>query len=144
MPFIDEITTYIDSASTKVAVGTSLFKNAVTETTGRAVFVIETPGSPPYDRFGSFMPGMVRPRAQVMTRSTKAVGGEGVPASTGTRSLAQDMWEILQGIADQTLSSVYYQSVDVLQDPWLLHHDEAGRAVFVFGIEALRTASTNA
>ena len=143
MPFVDEIVSHLDSQSTKIAAGTSLFKNAVVETTGRAVFVIETPGSPAHDRFGSALPAMVRPRAQSMTRSTKAIGGEGVPASTGTRSLAQDMWEIVTAIKDQTLSSVYYQRVEPLQDPWLLHHDEAGRAVFVFGVEALRTATTN-
>lgn len=142
--FGSELLTYLDSGSTKIAAGTSLFLNATPDTTGRSVCVIETPGSPAYDRYGSALPAMTRPRAQIVTRSTKAVGGEGIAASTGTRSLAQDMWELVTGIKDVTLSPAYYQRVVPLQDPFLLHHDEAGRAVFIFNIEALRTATTNA
>ena len=142
MPFADELVAYIDSNSTALTAGTNLFKNAVVETTGRAVFVVETPGAPAIDKFSGTLPAITRPRCQVMVRSTAAVGGAGIPASTGTRALAQDVWEVLYGIVNTSLSGKTYLRVEPLQDPFFLRHDEAGRACFAFNVQAMRAAST--
>lgn len=141
----DDLAAHLDSNSTKISAGTSLFLNVLPDvTTGRCVAVFETPGLPAVEKFSGVLPAMTRPRAQIVVRSTKPSGGSGIGGSSGTRSLAQDMWEICVGITNQSVNSNTYQRVAPLQDPFFLRRDEAGRAVFVFNVEALRSATTNA
>lgn len=144
MAFGDDLLAFLDAGSTKITAGTNAFKNAVTETTGRAVFVIETPGLPAIEKFGGELPAITRPRAQIMVRSTKAVGGSGIAGSTGTRILAQDMWELCVGVTDENMNSIRYLRCEPLQDPFSLGHDEAGRAMFAFNVQAMRTPTTQA
>lgn len=139
--FASDLVVYLDAQSTKVAVGTSLFKNVVTESTGRAVFVVSYAGMPNIDRFSGTLPAMTQPRAQVMVRSTKAAGGGGVPGSTGTEDLARDMWDILH-VANTSVNSVTYQRIVPLQEPFFLEHDEAARATFVFNVAGVRSPTT--
>ena len=143
MSLADDLVTYLDANSTLTA-GTNLFKHSLPETTSRCVAVIETPGMPAIEKFGVGLPAMTRPRAQIIARSTKAVGGAGIAGSTGARHLAKHCWETLTTVVNTTAVSpgILYQRIEPLQDPWLLHHDEAGRAVFVFNVQAMRTAST--
>src|SRR3990172_8343962 len=101
MPFADDLVSYIDSNSTALTAGSSLYKNASVETPGRAVFVMEVRGRANVEKFAGSLPAYTQPSADVIVRSTKAVGGPGIAASTGTRSLAQDMWELLVGVANQ-------------------------------------------
>ena len=143
MAFVDDLTVLLDT-STKIAVGSSLFKNAMPESTARAVFVHETPGLPAVEKFGGELPAMTRPRAQVTICSTKAVGGSGIAASTATRILAQDMWELVVGVHNETVNGVVYQRMEPLQDVFFLRRDEAGRGVFCFNVQALRSATTQA
>ena len=142
MAFSDDLVVLFDNGSTKVAAGTSLFKNVTPETTGRAVFVYDSPGLPAVEKFSGELPAMTRPRCQVLVRSTKSVGGEGLVSSTGTRVLATDMWELAVGVANESVNSVVYQRMSPVQDPFFLRRDEAGRAVFAFNVQAMRTAST--
>lgn len=143
MPFVDDLVVLLDT-STKLSAGTSLFKNSVPETTGRAVFVTEYAGLPAIEKFSGVLPAMTRPRAQIMIRSTAPSGPDGIPASTATRNLAQSMWELTIGVVNQSVNSVTYQRIAPLQDPFFLRHDERGRACFAFNIEALRSATTQA
>src|SRR4051812_31184330 len=115
MAFVDDLVALLDT-STKIAAATSLFKNSMPETTGRAVFVTEYPGSAAVEKFSGVLPAMTRPRAQIVARSTKAVGGDGIAGSTGTRVLIQDMWELVVGVANQSVNSVLYQRIAPLQD----------------------------
>lgn len=139
--FASDLVVYLDAQSTKVTAGSSLFKNVVTDSTGRAVFVIGYAGMPDIDKFSGTYPAMTRPRAQVMVRSTKAVGGDGVPGSTATENLARDMWDILH-VANTTVNSVQYQRIVPLQEPFFLERDEAQRATFVFNVAGLRSPTT--
>lgn len=141
MSFAADLVAYLDTNSTKVTAGTSLFTNMVSESTGRAVFVVSYGGLPPVDRFSGTYPAMTRPRVQVVVRSTKPAGGDGIGSSTGTENLAFDMWDLCH-VANGTLNSNTYQRVVPLQDPFYLERDEAGRAIFVFNAEALRSATT--
>lgn len=142
MPFADDLVVYVDAQSTALTAGTSLFKNSVPETTGRACFIVETRGQSAIEKFGG-LPAMTRPQADVVVRSTKAVGGAGIASSTGTRSLAQDVWEILVQVANTSLNSKTYQRVTTLSDPYYMGTDEQGRALFGFQVSALRAATTN-
>lgn len=143
MPFAEDLVSYLDSNSTRITVATSLFKNAIVDTTGRAVFVIETRGQRAAEKFSGSLPAFTRPSADILVRSTKASGGSGIAASTGTRSLAQDMWEILVGVKNSTINSKYYLRLEPQTDPYFMGHDPEGRALFGFTVDAMRAATTN-
>ena len=143
MSFAGDLVAYLDSNSTKVTAGSNLFTNLVSETTGRAVFIVTYGGLPPIDKFSGTLPAMTQPRAQVIVRSTKPSGGDGIGSSTGTENLAFDMWDLCH-VANGTLNSNTYQRLQPLQDPFYLERDEAGRALFVFNCEAMRAATTQA
>lgn len=142
MSLAGDLRVYVDANSTRVTVGTSLFQNAIPETTGRAVFIIETRGREAVEKFGG-LPAMVRPRADIIARSSKAVGGAGLAGSTGTEDLIKEMWDILVTPSNTTINSKTYQRVTAETSPYLLGRDEAGRALFGFSVQAMASASTN-
>jgi hypothetical protein len=144
MPFGDDLVAYIDTNST-FAAGTDLFLNVIRESTSnrRQVFVIETMGEPAVEKFGGVLPAMTRPSADVLVRSTKAVGGDGIASSTGSRSVAQDLWELLVGVANTSVNSKTYQRITPAHDPHMMGRDGQGRVLFGFRVDALRAATTN-
>lgn len=145
MAAVDDILSHLDSNSTKVTAATSLFKYSIAESTGRAVFVIPTPGLPPIEKFSAGKPAMTRPRVQIVTRSTKPLGGQGVAGSTATYALACDMRDILGSIANTTVGGVQYQRIHAVQsDPYNIGRDEAGRVMFAQTFDCLRTPTTQA
>ena len=143
--FGSDLAAYIDTNSTFTA-GTDLFLNTIRETTSnrRAVFVIETQGEPAIERMGAgTLPAMTRPSADVLVRSTKAIGGDGLASSTGSRSVAQDLWELLVGISNASVNGKTYQRITAAHDPYLMGRDQQGRVLFGFRVDAMRTATTN-
>ena len=143
--FGSDLAAHIDTNSTFTA-GTDLFLNTIRETTSnrRAVFVIETQGEAAIERMGAgTLPAMTRPSADILVRSTKAVGGDGISSSTGTRSVAQDLWELLVGISNTSVNGKTYQRITAAYDPHLMGMDQQGRHLFGFRVDALRTATTN-
>ena len=139
--FARDLVAYLDAQSTKFTVGTNLFYDAITETTGRAAFVVSYAGFPSIDKFSGTLPAMTQPRAQVVVRTTKPVGGSGIAKSTGTEQLAHDAWDILH-VANAAVNSVTYQRVVPLQEPFFLEHDQSGRSKYVFNVAGIRTPST--
>ena len=145
MPFGDDLAAHIDSNSTFTA-GTDLFLNTIRETTSnrRAVFVMEVQGGEAIERMGAgTLPAMTRPSADILVRSTKAIGGDGLASSTGTRSVAQDLWELLVGISNASVNGKTYQRITAAHDPYLMGRDQQGRVLFGFRVDAMRTATTN-
>lgn len=144
MPLAADLVALLDANSTKITAGTSLFQNALPETTGRCVAVFETPGLPAVEKFATDLPAIERPRCQIMARSTASVGGSGIAGSTGTRVLIGDMWEIVQTVQNENVNSNYYERLMPLQSPFFLRHDEKGRAVFMFNVQVMKAPTTNA
>lgn len=144
MTFGLDLATHIDSNSTFTA-GTDLFVNVIRDSTSnrREVFVIETMGEPAVEKMGGALPAMTRPSADVLVRSTRAVGGDGLASSTGTRSVAQDLWELLVGIHNTSVNGKTYQRITPAHDPYLMGRDGQGRVMFGFRVDALRAATTN-
>ena len=145
MSAADDILAYLDNNSTKVTAATNLFKNAVGESSGRAVFVIPVPGLPAIEKFSGTTPAMTRPRVQIVTRSTKAVGAQGIPGSTATMDLAEDMRDLLVGVANTSVNGITYQRIFALQsEPFNIGRDEAGRHMFAQNFQCLRSPTTQA
>ena len=145
LSFGDDLAAHIDSNSTAFTAGTNLFLNVIRESTSnvRAVFVIETQGDSAVEKMAAGLPAMTRPSADVLVRSTKAVGGDGLASSTGTRSAAQDLWELLVQIANTSVNGKTYQRITAAHDPYLMGRDQQGRVLFGFRVDALRSATTN-
>lgn len=145
MPFADDIAAHIDSNSTTFTAGTNLFVNTIRDTTSdvRAVFVIETQGDDSIEKFAGSLPAMTRPSADVIVRSTKAVGGHGEASSTGTRTLAQNLWGLLVGITNTSVNSKTYQRITATHEPYLMGRDPLGRVMFGFRVDGLRAPTTS-
>ncbi len=138
----DDLTVYLDSASTSIATGTNLFKNSIVETTGqRTVFVIATRGQASAEKFSGSLPAFTRPSADIVVRSTESIGGPAIAGSTGTEALAYEMWTALVGIANTTLNSRYYLRVDPQTEPYFMGHDDKGRAMFGFTVDTMRATT---
>lgn len=143
MGLADDVAAYIDSNSTVFTAGTNLFINTIRDTTAnvRACFVIETQGADNVEKFGG-LPAMTRPSADILIRSTKAIGGEGEASSTGTRTLAQNVWGLLVGLSNQSVNSKTYQRVTASHEPYLMGRDPLGRVLFGFRVDAMRAPTT--
>lgn len=144
MAFGDDLAAHIDSNST-FAAGADLFLNVIRDSTSnrRNVFVIETQGASPIEKFSGSLPAMTQPSADVLIRSTRAIGGDGIAQSTGTRTVAQNLWGLLNGIANTNVNSKVYQRITCASDPYFLGRDEQGRAMFGFRVDAMRSPTTS-
>ena len=54
------------------------------------------------------------------------------------RQKAQDAWEVLDGVANQTLSGVRYLWIQALRSPFWVRDDPLGRPIIVFDIRIAR------
>jgi hypothetical protein len=144
MPFADDVAAYIDSNSTAFTAGTNLFVNVIRDSTSdrREVFVIEVQGEPAIEKLSAGLPAMTRPSADVIVRSTKAIGGDGLASSTGTRTVAQNLWGLLVGVANTSVNGKTYQRITAAHDPYLMGRDQLGRALFGFTVDGLRAPTT--
>ena len=145
MPFGDDVASYIDSNSTAFTAGANLFVNTVRDSTSnvRAVFVMETQGEPSIEKFGGGGPAMTRPSADILIRSTKAIGGDGAASSTGTRTVAQNLWALLDRVVNTSVNGKTYQRISAPTEPSLMGRDEQGRLLIGFSVDGLRAPTTN-
>jgi hypothetical protein len=120
MGLIEDVATYLDSNSTRWAVGTSLFMNRMPTEPNRAACVVETPGQPPARAFQGGV-SWEQARIQLTCRST---------SSATARADIQAGWDLLEAVANQTLTSNVFLRISAVQSPFLLARDEQGRPVF--------------
>ena len=145
MPFGDDLAAHIDTNSTVFTAGTNLFVNVIRDSTSnvRAVFVMETQGEASIEKFSGGGPAMTRPSADILVRSTKAIGGDGLASSTGTRTVAQNLWALLDRIVNTTVNGKTYQRISAPTEPSLMGRDEQGRVLFGFSVDGLRAPTTS-
>lgn len=129
MGLIEDVASYIDTNSTRYALGTSLFLNNLPTHPNRAQALIETPGSPPARTLGGATVSWEQARFQLTCRST---------SSATARADIQAGWDILEGVKNQTLSSNLFLRISAVQSPFLLARDEQGRPVFAANFDAWR------
>lgn len=133
MGLIEEVGTYVDSNSTRFALGTSLFLNLLPDgstVAATAAAIIETGGSPAVHTIGgSTRPSWEIARVQVLCRSTSPVTA---------RANADAAWTILEGVQNQALSGTTYMRISTMQPPFLAWRDDRERPVFAFNAECWR------
>lgn len=89
--------------------------------------LIETPGLPPVHVHNQQQASYERPSLQIVTR--------GEPYGyAAARLRAQAAFDALDGLANITLGTTTYLSIQALQSPFPLPPDQAGRPIIVFNV----------
>jgi hypothetical protein len=129
---LDELATYLQAEGIGT-LGTSLFKGSIplSDAQDALVALIETPGLPPVRSHDMPPARYEQPVLQVATR--------GQPYGyAAARQKAQDAWDVLDGVANATLSGTLYLWIEALQSPFWLRTDDLERPLVVFNIRCAR------
>ena len=121
---LDEIAAYLEGQNVGTR-ATDLFTGFMPDTPDEVVVVYENPGMPP-SRSHSDSPNLEHPQIGVWARGT--VDGD----YAGPRQKAQDAYNALVLIRNQTLSATLYLDVMPMQQPFLLERDDNKRAIIGF------------
>ena len=134
---LNEMVTVIETAGLGTF-GTDLFSGglppnpveccALVEYTGEAPLRNQTDGAA-----HSSAQGGERPRFQLLCRSANYETG---------RNHIQRIWDVLDGIVNETIGTIFYQRVAAQQSPFLLERDENDRWIFVANFAATKEVET--
>ncbi len=134
MGLVEELGSMLDSASTRFALGTNTFLNALPDEPGTAASLVEYGGGAPDYVFANDLPVNENARVQIACRST---------SSTRARANANAAWVAVSGIANESLSGHTWLRAKPIQSPFLLRRDEQNRVIFAFNADCTRrTTST--
>ena len=134
MGLIEELGTYLDTASTRFTLGTNAFLNAFPDEPNTCASLTEYGGQPPSHVFAGDLPSYENASVALTCRST---------SSTKARADIHAGWVALQGIANEALSSKSWLRCTPNQSPFFLRRDEQDRVVFQVNFSAMRrTTST--
>ena len=130
MGLIEELATYLDTSSTRFALGTSLYVNDLPESPATVCALFETPGAQPSRTFRpSTKAAWENPRVQVYCRSTSSVT---------TRANINAVFQVFEGVVDAVLSGTTYLRVSAIQSPFLLDRNPAGQVIFAVNFDCMR------
>lgn len=136
----DDVADWLISQSTLFVDGRSIFVDSLPETTGRALLVTATPGSPAVRTYRRDPPAFLRPSFQVIARSTKPAPGADSCDPREVRAMISLAHTLLDAVANQTLTSSGPQTtIDATQAPFFLERDEVGRSIYAFNADAWRS-----
>jgi hypothetical protein len=126
-----ELAEYLEDQSVGT-VGADLFAGTMPAGVVNAIGITQYPGAPPELTCGSDGWTMEVSRLQVRVRNAD---------EATALSKAKDAAEALTKVANQTIESVRYRAVTVLQSPGLLERDASNNTVVGFNIEAEKVPS---
>ncbi len=134
MGLIEELGTFVDTASTRFTLGTNAFLNHLPDEPNTATSLVEYGGGEPDYVFANDLPVNENQRVQIACRST---------SSATARANVNAAWVAVSGIANESLSSHSWLRAKPVQSPFLMRRDEQGRVIFAFNCDcARRTTST--
>lgn len=134
MGLVEELGTFLDTASTRFTLGTNLYLQMLPDEPHTAASITEYPGAAPTQVFAGDLPAFENARVAITCRST---------SSATARANAHAAWVAVQKIANESLSSVSWLRASPIQSPFLLKRDAQGRDVFQFSAACVRrTTST--
>jgi len=133
MAMLVDVGTRLDAATIATAdltLGTNLFLGREPADPDTCVTLYETAGAPPDDFFGDgTTPTLENPGLQVRIRA----------ASYATaRALADDVWQNLSKVSNDTLTSTLYQRIVPVQSPFALERDDRDRIVFAVNFDVVK------
>jgi len=134
MALLDEVATYLQDTVSAGTIGTSLFKGIMPTTPDVCVAVYEYGGLAPDHGFGTAAISVEYPRIQIVVRGA-------AQDYDGPRDRAETIYQALAKVANTTLSSTQYLSIDPIQSPFLLRRDANGRVEIVFNCQVIKGLS---
>jgi hypothetical protein len=120
------------------AIGTNIFIDVLPETPDFCMSLKQYAGRGPQQVYGGRV-AYEYPRLQVRCRGHNRSSQTG--GYTEAMTLSNDVLKALVAISNQTLSGVYYLSVNPLSSPVLLNRDANDRPVFVCNYEITKVLS---
>lgn len=120
---LDELAAYLETQALGT-VGTDLFKGLLPDTPDACVALFETPGGPP-----GLTDSIDLRSFQVRTRAA---------GYSDARQKCEDIFALLHGLHEQTLSGARYVLVAAKQAPFSLGRDDRQRHEFAANFRALR------
>ena len=135
MSVLDEVGTYLAANVTDVTLtlGTNLFLGRLPDSPDTCVSVQETGGQGPMDTMSNNTgPVIERPNVQTLIRASAY--------STG-RALAKDVFDQMNLVCNEDLSSTRYERIEAIQSPFPIMRDSQDRAVFSINFTCQKTVS---
>lgn len=132
---LDEVGTYLAAniiGATALTLGTNLFLGRLPDAPDTCVAIFETGGTLPEQTMGSGLASIERPRIQVVTRR---------PGYSDARILAYNVWNTLEGVANESLSGTRFLRVSAVQSPYPLERDSTDRIIIVQNFDVLKVPS---
>lgn len=144
---LNDLITYIDSNSTRLAVGRTIFAGALPDatlnsqasSTGPQVAVVPVNGQSPIRRFvpaAGGSPAFLRPAYRVIVRSTAGAGAQ--PDGARSWSIANEVHDLLEQFPpNSTVAGGVYgtiNSIDTVATPGFEDRDEDGRWIWTFSV----------
>jgi len=113
-----------------LVLGTNLFLSDLPDQPDSCVALLEAPGPPPQDFFGSAtLPGYEMPHVQVLSRD---------PGYANAKANATLAWDWFTKLNNTTLGAVSYLRAHPLQSPFNGGRDPALRSIIVFNVEVTK------
>lgn len=131
MPADIELCEYLEDEGVGT-VGTDIFAGSIPAGVASAIVLTLYPGDPPEHNLSTTGWKIEIARLQLRVRNT---------SETTALSKAKSAADALSKIANQTIESVRYRSVMLLQSPGLLYRDENNRPNYGFNIRAEKAPS---
>jgi len=132
---LDDVMTYLGSASVGLTAGTNLFAGTCPDAPDKACALYETGGMQPVHAM-SGSPGnalVERPRITVITRSV---------SYQSARQLAQNVFQVMDGLTNTTINSTSYLLVTAVNSPQSMGLDK-GRPRVVMNFDIMKKVSTS-
>ena len=132
---LDDVMTYLGSASVGLTAGTNLFAGTCPESPDRSCAIYETGGMQPIHAM-SGSPGnalVERPRISIITRAM---------TYQSARQLAQNIFQVMDGLTNTTINGTSYLLVRAVNSPSQMDVDK-GRPRLVMNFDIMKKVSTS-
>jgi hypothetical protein len=130
MALLPDVGVYLAAAGLSLTVGTNLFYGRLPDGPDKCVAIYESNGTIPIETMSdNTEPPVVHPGLQVLARD-----GSYADAQT----LAEDVWQKLTLVSNETLSSTRYLRVAPVQQPAPIERDSQDRVLFSCNFDVLK------
>lgn len=145
---LDSLADYLDAGSTKLTVGTNLFVGDLPDTATITVALLDSGGAAEVRNHSQATAAFLRPGFQVLIRSTAPANGALAINPVAAKTIATEVYHRISRLGDQNIptstGSVRIVATEMLQSPYFIDRDEAGRSLFGFNVACWIPDSTNA
>ena len=130
MALLPDVGTYLAAAGLSLTVGTNLFYGRLPDSPDKCVAIYESNGATPIETMSdNTEPPVVHPGLQVLARDA---------AYADAQSLAEDVWQKLTLVTNETLTSTLYLRVAPVQQPAPIERDSQDRVLFSCNFDVLK------